>query len=81
LDQAREYLDQILDRARHRYVSPVALIKVYAAMGEVDSGLKWLEQAYQERRGYLAYLKIEPELDPFRSDPRFHRLLERMRLV
>jgi TolB-like protein/tetratricopeptide (TPR) repeat protein len=81
LDQAREYLDQILDRARHRYVSPVALIKLYAAMGDVDAGIEWLEQAYKERRGYLAYLKIEPELDPLRSDARFNRLLERMRLT
>jgi hypothetical protein len=62
-------------------VSPVALIKLYAAVGDADAGLQWLEQAYRDRRGYLAYLKIEPELDPFRSDPRFQRLLERMRLT
>ena len=38
-------------------------------------------KAYQDRRGWLAYLKIEPMLDGIRDDPRFHRLLERMRLT
>jgi tetratricopeptide (TPR) repeat protein len=80
LDQAHGYVQQIFERARSGYVSPVPLIKLYAALGDVNSGLRWLEEAYQQRRGYLAYLKIEPELDPFRSDPRFQRLLERMRL-
>ncbi|HEX6432661.1 MAG TPA: tetratricopeptide repeat protein, partial [Gemmatimonadales bacterium] len=80
LDRAQGYVQQILERARSGYVSPVPLIKLYAALGDTESGLKWLEEAHLQRRGYLAYLKIEPELDPFRSDPRFHRLLERMRL-
>ncbi|HEX2250723.1 MAG TPA: protein kinase [Gemmatimonadales bacterium] len=81
VDEAREYLRQIHDLAQQRYVSPVAFIKLYAALRDSDSGLRWLERAYDERRGYLAYLKIEPDLDPFRSDPRFQRLLERMRLT
>jgi hypothetical protein len=34
-----------------------------------------------DRRGWLAYLKVEPLLDPLRGDPRFGRLLERMRLA
>ena len=34
-----------------------------------------------DRRGWLAYLKVEPLLDPLRSDARFTRLLERMRLT
>jgi len=80
-DEAQEYLQEILERGRSRYVSPVALIKLYAALKDTESGIRSLEQAYQERRGYLAYLKIEPELDPFRPDPRFQRLLERMRLT
>jgi serine/threonine-protein kinase len=81
LDQAMEYVRQILERSRSGYVSPVPLIKLYAALGDSDSGIRWLEEGYRQRRGYLAYLKIEPELDPFRSDPRFQRLLEQMRLT
>jgi tetratricopeptide (TPR) repeat protein len=81
LDEARAVLNEIHDRARTRYVSPVALTKLYAALGEANEAFDWLEQAYRERRGWLAYLKIEPTLDPLRPDARFQSLLERMRLV
>jgi hypothetical protein len=74
-------LKEIHDRARSRYVSPVALTKLYVALGDGNAAFDWLEQAYRERRGWLTYLKIEPTLDPLRSDPRFQRLLERMRLM
>jgi serine/threonine protein kinase/Tfp pilus assembly protein PilF len=80
-DEARAVLKEIHERARSGYVSPVALTKLYAALGEANAAFDWLEQAYRERRGWLAYLKIEPTLDPLRPDPRFQRLLERMRLT
>jgi hypothetical protein len=35
----------------------------------------------RDRRGWLAYLKVEPLLDSLRADPRFGRLLETMRLA
>jgi serine/threonine-protein kinase len=81
LDEARAVLEELQDRSRRRYVSPVALTKLYAALGDANSAFDWLEQAYRERRGWLAYLKIEPTLEPLRVDPRFPRLLERMRLT
>jgi serine/threonine-protein kinase len=79
--EARAILDGLHERGRTRYVSPVALTGLHAALGESDAAFHWLEQAYQERRGWLAYLKIEPLLDGLRSDSRFARLVERMRLT
>jgi len=38
------------------------------------------EKGYAERRGWLTYLKVEPLLDPIRSDPRFVEWLRRMHL-
>jgi eukaryotic-like serine/threonine-protein kinase len=80
-EEARAILDELHERARTGYVSPVALTGLYAALGESDAAVHWLEQAYQERRGWLAYLRIEPLLDSLRSDSRFVRLVERMRLT
>jgi hypothetical protein len=54
---------------------------LYVTLGDADSAFRWLDTAYQERRGWLAYLRIEPMLDGVRADPRFQRLLERMRLA
>ena len=68
-------------RRREGYVSPVAFVMLHAALGEVDSAFAWLDRAYEERRGWLVYLAVEPTLDSLRSDPRFRRLMERMRLA
>jgi Flp pilus assembly protein TadD len=81
LDEARGVLKELEHRAQSRYVSPVALTKLYAGVGDTNAAFDGLERAYRERRGWLAYLRIEPTLDPLRSDPRFQRLLERMRLT
>jgi tetratricopeptide (TPR) repeat protein len=81
LDEARAVLKAMHDRARSGYVSPVALTKLYVALGDASAAFDWLEQAYRDRRGWLAYLKVEPTLDPLRADPRFQRLVERMRLT
>lgn len=80
-DEARAVLGELQQRARTRYVSPVAQVGLYVSLGEVDAAFEWLEKAYQDRRGWLVYLKIEPVLDGIRADPRFKRLVERMRLT
>jgi serine/threonine-protein kinase len=80
-DEARAVLNELEERQRTRYVSPVALAMIQVTLGEVDATFELLEKAYQDRRGWLAYLRIEPILDPLRTDPRFSRLLERMRLT
>jgi tetratricopeptide (TPR) repeat protein len=81
VDETRAVLNELYQRSQTRYVSPVALCGLHVALGEADDAFGWLEQAYRERRGWLAYLKIEPILDGLRNDPRFPRLVERMRLT
>ena len=80
-EEARGVLSELEAGAREGYVSPVAFAMVHAALGEADAAFSWLDRAYEERRGWLAYLNVEPMLDPLRGDPRFRRLLERMRLT
>lgn len=62
------------------YVSPVAFAIVSVGLGERDEALAWAERAYEDRRGWLAYLKVNPILDPLREEPGFQALLGRMRL-
>jgi len=80
-DEARAILEELHQRARTRYISPVAQAGLYVSLGEPDLAFEWMDKAYQEKRGWLAYLKIEPMLDGLRADARFHLLLERMRLT
>jgi serine/threonine protein kinase/Tfp pilus assembly protein PilF len=81
LDQARKVLSDLEERARSQYVSPVPMVGLQVALGDFDSAFEGLERAHEERRGWLAYLRIEPMLEPLHGDARFQRLLERMRLT
>jgi hypothetical protein len=49
-------------------------------LGEVERALDWTERARLDRRGWLAYLRVNPIMDPMRGHPRFEALLHGMRL-
>jgi TolB-like protein len=54
---------------------------VYAGLGNKQEAFKWLEDAYRVHDVGLVYLKVDPCLDPLRSDPRFADLLRRVGLA
>ncbi|MGH7528184.1 MAG: hypothetical protein ACREMX_15940, partial [Gemmatimonadales bacterium] len=80
-DEARSVLEGLYASQRERYVSPVAFVMLHVALGVADAAFDWLDRARSDRRGWLAYLKVEPTIDALRGDPRFARLLREMRLV
>ena len=60
-------------------LSPYLKAHFYAALGEKDKAFAELNKAYENRDGFVAmYLKVDPRLDPLRSDPRFQDLLRRV---
>lgn len=61
-------------------VRAFALATVYAALGERDEAFVWLEKLYKADELVIMQPKLEPALDPLRSDPRFADLLRRMGL-
>jgi serine/threonine-protein kinase len=78
IDEAGHIADE-LERLREReYVSPVALATVHLGLGNHSRALDWAERAYEERRGWLNYLAVNPLVDPLRGDPRFEALVKRM---
>jgi serine/threonine-protein kinase len=80
LRAAREILTDLEARHRVEYVSPVALATASLGVGEYEQALDWAEQSFDERRGWLAYMDVNPVLDPLRASPRFGRLRRRMGL-
>ena len=60
-------------------LSPYLKAHFYAALGEKDKAFAELNKAYENRDGFVVmYLKVDPRLDPLRSDPRFQDLLRRV---
>ena len=53
---------------------------VYAQLGDKDNAFLWLERAYENRDFFLTFVKVDPQMDPLRSDPRFKDLLTRIGL-
>jgi tetratricopeptide (TPR) repeat protein len=51
---------------------------LYARLGEKDKAFEFLEKAFQERSFRIAVLKVEPQLDTLRDDPRYEDLVRRI---
>jgi serine/threonine-protein kinase len=79
-EQAEALLHELEADSRKGYVSPVPFAMLHIGLGEIDAALDWAERAYDERRGWLAYFKVNPMLDLLRGSRRFKTLLEKMRL-
>jgi adenylate cyclase len=52
----------------------------YIALKKYDEAITFLEKAYQEREIELYWVKVDPDLDPLRNEPRFKALLKKMNL-
>jgi TolB-like protein/Flp pilus assembly protein TadD len=76
-EKALKMLGELLE-TKDMYVSPSSIAFIYSSLGELDEAFSWQEKAYQERDASLAWLKVAPESDALRSDPRFADLLRRM---
>lgn len=75
--EATKLLEDLKERSKRRFVTSFDLAFVYAALGDRDRALQWLEKTYDERSLFVSWVKTWPLLDPLRSDPRFARVLEK----
>jgi len=75
---AGKILDELDERGKHTYVAPHYSAMIHAALGEKEQALDALEQAYKERDGSLAWLKVDDAFDSLREEPRFQELLRRV---
>jgi len=78
--EALAILDSLKRQAHKAYVASDIVASVYVALGDKENAFEYLEKAYQERAGWMTFLKVDPIWDPIRSDPRFDTLLRKMKL-
>ena len=76
--EAERILAELKARTKTGYVSPFHIAMVHIGLGEKDQAFAALEEAYQARSWYMTWLKVAPEFDSLRSDPRFASLMQRV---
>jgi TolB-like protein/tetratricopeptide (TPR) repeat protein len=79
--EAREMISELQKHVQSEGIGRYEIALVYAGLGEKDEAFAWLEKSFAARDKGLAYLKIDPPLDPLRSDSRFQDLLRRVGLL
>jgi TolB-like protein/DNA-binding winged helix-turn-helix (wHTH) protein/Tfp pilus assembly protein PilF len=75
---AIDLLNDLKKGAKPGYSHASEIAVVYAALGDKDQAMTWLEKGYDER--FNPGVLLRPGFDPLRSDPRFHDLVRRIGL-
>ena len=66
---------ELARRGKSEYMPPYYMAALHAHRGEKDRAFAELDRALRERTGALVWTKVDPALDPLRSDPRFAKVL------
>jgi len=73
-DLALAIVQNLTQRARHAYVSPVDFAYAYVGLGETDRAVAELDKAAEAHDSLLIFALTDPVFDPLQSDPRFTAL-------
>lgn len=75
--EALRALKELAEVAEKHYVPAFHIALIHVGLGNKDEAFKWLEKSYENHDTLFAYLKVDPNLDPLRTDPRFSDLMNR----
>lgn len=74
---AEQYRSAII--SRYGDAAHYQFAQIDAQLGNIDQTFQELDQAWQQRDAGLASVKVDPFLDPLRSDPRFAAIVQKLR--
>lgn len=78
--EARATLARLAQASTKQYVSAYHVAVIHVALGDVNTGMDWLERAYDEQSAWLGYLRVDPRFAPAHGQPRFEAILRKARL-
>jgi serine/threonine-protein kinase len=78
---AEKILEELIQQSKDRYISPMFYTWIHIGLGNIDQAFEWLDKSIQEHSFYTPFLKVFPEYDPLRNDPRFEVLLKKVGLI
>ena len=73
----RRRLEQELIESRAEGLLPFEFAELLAQAGEHDRATEWLEKSCAQHDFMSMYIRVTPNLDPVRSDPRYLAILQR----
>ena len=76
--EAVKLLGDLKKSANPGYSNASEIAVIYAALGDTDQAMNWLEKGYEER--FNPGVLLRPGFDPLRSDLRFQNLVRRIGL-
>jgi tetratricopeptide (TPR) repeat protein len=71
-------LRKMEDNTRRNRQGSFLIGAVYAALGDRDPAFRRLDEAVKEHDTFLPWIKVDPEFDNLRTDPRFDDLIRRI---
>jgi tetratricopeptide (TPR) repeat protein len=80
-DQAQELVNTVEKTAEHAYICPYEIATAYVSLRKNDKAFDWLRKGIEERADCMAWLGVEPWIEPFRSDPRYSQILNEIGLM
>jgi Tfp pilus assembly protein PilF len=79
-EEAQTILAELNGRAREHYVPSYDVALIHLGLGDRPAALDALSRACEERSHQMAFIKVDPRLDPLRGEARFVGLLEEVGL-
>jgi TolB-like protein/Flp pilus assembly protein TadD len=79
-DEALKIIDQLKALKEQTYIPAYHIAMVYSFLGDRDEAFEYLEMAFRERNGTLAFLKTDCAMDNLKGDPRLADLMRRIGL-
>jgi TolB-like protein/Tfp pilus assembly protein PilF len=82
ISEARETLDKFLTEGPKTTAAWESwfLVGIYAALGEMEKAIQWLEVAYEGRHNLLPWIHVVPQFRPLHSNPHFQDMVQKMNL-
>ena len=76
--RALEIMRELAHPKSGRYVQPYMMAVVSIGLGDKTRAFSWIRKGIEERSEETAYIKVDPIMEPLRSDPRYRQI---MRLI
>jgi tetratricopeptide (TPR) repeat protein len=77
-DEANSILERLIGDKTDFPVPAYEVALIHMVLGEYETALEWLERAQKEHAWQVCYLKVDPCVDPLRTQMRFQQLVKRM---